>query len=152
MTPHLLALAMLAQPECHVGRTRALTIATEALRQEVRYDLPRGLLVAVVLAESGGRKIVARRRGKGRRGCDSGEAQIHIPRCDERRLRRLLVLSTNLAEAARLLAQSRQTCQRRSLTPCEISEWALYNAGSRGGWPRVERIWERLQSHRAPQS
>lgn len=121
-----------------------LLVAT-ILSAEARYQLPPGLLAAVVMHESSGRKIVVRGVGKGRAGCDVGEGQIHVPGCDRRRMRTLLTLSVNVNEAGRLLARSRSRCSR-SVPPrfCRRSEWAGYNAGSPGWWGRVARVWRRF--------
>lgn len=51
MTPALLALAFLAQPENRALPHEAQAIAVEAVRASERYGLPAGL----VLVESGGR-------------------------------------------------------------------------------------------------
>lgn len=138
--------AFRAQPQCRVGASKARRIVAEVQRVEARYALPSALLAAVVLAESGGLKLIARGRGKGGRGCDSGEGQIHVPDCDRRRLQRLLVLSTNLDRAGYLLARSRTFCAAHPRwVSCRRSEWARYNGGSPTWWGRVAKIWRRLR-------
>lgn len=139
----LLTLAALAEPSCRVGPARMQAIVAEADRASRRHGLPVGLLVAVVLAESGGRNIISRRRFNG--GRDIGPAQVHVHAHDPQRLRRLLALSTNLDTGASILASSRSRCARHpGWAACRRSEWALYNANSKTWAPRVLRIWRRL--------
>lgn len=148
MTPALLTLALLAQPECRLSEDQARQLAPLILQAESRYQLPDGLLAAVVLAESGGRwQVSAPRHDRGR---DHGPAQIHLgpatrPVHDPR------TLAGNLLEGARLLARSRDLClQHPRWKPCRNGGyWALYNANSER-WPhRVQRIWERIIEHAA---
>lgn len=147
MTPaYLTAALLLAQPEFR-AHDRAEAMAVEIERAERRHHLPALLLAAVVLAESGGLSVVSPRRTCG--GRDAGPAQIHSH--DPERLRRLLVLSVNLDDGARLLSRSRETCRRRpGWAVCRRSHWALYNARSPTWWGRVARRWERLRRWRAP--
>jgi hypothetical protein len=147
MTAALLTLALLAQPECAISRAQASRIARESLHWEKVRGLPPGLLGAVVLAESGGRDVVARGRGKGRRGCDVGPGQIHVPGCVPRLVKRFRDLKQNLARAARILSWSRRWCARRQTARCKRSPWHRYNPGSRTWWPTVRRIWRRIMSH-----
>jgi hypothetical protein len=137
MTAALLALAALAQPQCHARPWEMQRISEEAERASQRHGLPAGLLVAVVLAESGGRNIISRRRRCG--GRDVGVGQIHAH--DAQRFRRLLVLATNLDRAAAILAASRRRC---AATACRCRE-AHYNWNGRTRWcRRVHRIWREL--------
>lgn len=109
---------------------------------EARYGLPSRLLVAVVMAESGGRAVVSRRRSCG--GVDVGVAQIHVHNRDQRRVRQLLVLATNLDRAAYLLARSRERCSKPR-SRCVCLE-AHYNWNGRTKWcRRVHRIWRELR-------
>jgi len=62
VTAALLALAALAQPQCRATPWEMQAISEEAERASQRHGLPVGLLVAVVLAESGGRNLISRRR------------------------------------------------------------------------------------------
>ena len=112
---------------------------------ENRYGLPAGLLVAVVLVESGGRPgLISRRRYDGCR--DYGAGQIHACNPSRRRLGVLLALSTNLDRAGQILAGSRERCRARPRwAACRRSEWALYNAGSSRWWSRVLRRWRTLR-------
>lgn len=153
MTPLLLALAMLAQPECRVTRGRAELLAAEVLRVERRHHLPPLLMAAVVLAESGGIPLVARGRGKGGLGCDVGPAQVHLPGCrPAARLAALAAPGRNLEAGAMVLSRSRRLCSwRASWAVCRRSRWALYNAGSPGWWPRVAQIWARLRAWKQPE-
>ena len=114
----------------------ALIAATSPV--ETRYGLPPYLLAAVVLCESGGRAIVSRRRKCG--GVDVGVGQIHVCDRSKRRIRQLLVLSTNLDRAGFLLARSRARCHRGR---CRCME-AHYNWNSRTWCGRVHRAWRRL--------
>ena len=142
----------------------ALTLAAlvaAASPVEQRYDLPAGLLVAVVLVESGGRAgLISRRRKCG--GVDVGAGQIHVHidqlrfarvlafptfaiSVDQRRIRQLFALSVNLDRAGKILASSRKRCRAHPRwTACRRSEFALYNAGSRTWAGRVHRAWRRL--------
>jgi len=116
----------------------------EAQAAEVRWALPHLLLVAVIAHESGGRqRLVVRERGG---HCSAGPAQVLIRNCDRSRLQRLLVLSTNLDEGARILARSREICRRHPRwRACRRSEWALYNSGSASWWRGVASKWRRLR-------
>jgi hypothetical protein len=105
---------------------------------ESRYGLPPRLLVAVVLIESSGRAIVSRRRRCG--GVDVGVGQVHVHEPTRARVRRLLVLSTNLDRAGYLLARSRRLCGDR----CRCPE-ALYNWSGRTRWcSRLYARWRWL--------
>lgn len=139
-----LAAAVLAQPECMMSDGEALRLVAVASNAEKRHGLPAGLLVAVALAESGGkRRLVSRHR----KGCDAGAGQVHVPGCHSGRLERLLQLSVNLDASASVLAKSRARCARSPrLRFCKISPWAGYNAGSPRWWPRVYSIWRRLMT------
>ena len=108
---------------------------------ERRYGLPGGLLVAVVLVESGGRNIISQRRRCG--GRDDGYGQIHAHKPSKRRLGVLLALSTNLDRAGYLLAKSRDRCAR-ARKACRCLE-AHYNWNSRTWCGRVYERWARLR-------
>jgi len=148
MTETLLVLSFLAAPERLVPEREVRELVAVARAAEERHHLPLGLLLAVVLAESGGRRnLVVRWTGKNRLGCDTGAGQVHVPMCEQERVRRLLLLSVNLDRSASLLARSERRClsdKRPHLRACRRSPWALYNAGSTRWWPRVARIWRRL--------
>lgn len=145
MTALLLALAMLAQPECRVSRGRAELLAAEVLRVERRHHLPPLLLAAVVLAESGGRSLVLASRG----GCDVGVAQVHVPGCAPARVAALLPPGRSLEAGALVLDRSRRLCAQWPRWGCCRVHWVgAYNAGSRGYAVRVLRIWRRLRSFR----
>jgi hypothetical protein len=94
-----------------------------------------------VLAESGGRNIISRRRRCG--GRDIGYGQVHDHAAiDSLRVRRLLTLQTNLDRAAAILAASRRRCAAAACRPCRE---AHYNWNGRTRWcRRVHRIWHAL--------
>jgi hypothetical protein len=150
MTPTLLALAMLAQPDVRVGRTEARRIASVILTVASEHELDPSLLAAIVIAESGGRNIVAYRRGRGRRGADVGVFQIHCPRARPSCVGRYRGLEASAREAARQLTRGRRRCEdptRSSSRMCREGFWTCYNAGSRI-WPgRVRRLWDRIKRH-----
>ena len=141
----LLAFAILAQPQTRLDAPGALRLATAATRLERRYNLPRALLVATVLAESGGLNLVSRHR----HGCDVGIAQIYVPRCEPGRVAELRPKAANLEEGARQLDASRRKCSRHPRwRVCAIAPWTLYNSGNaRRWWGRVSRIWRRLRGY-----
>jgi hypothetical protein len=139
----LLVAAMLAQPECAASEAKINRVAQQVIVSAHKHGIPTMLLAAVILAESGGRKIVTRHKY----GCDVGEGQIFVPACDRLRMQRLLVLSVNVDRGADLLGESQKRCMARKIRPCLRSKWALYNAGSRGWWPRVKRIWGRMMRY-----
>ena len=160
MTPALLAMAILAQPECHMSEMQARRMAAYILTVEREFKLPTGLLASVVLAETGGRNVVARGRGKGKRGCDVGVGQIHVPECRKSLLTRYLNLRENLRQAATILTWSRSFCRDRGALlrgdkRCRRSIWGRYNPGSAEWWPKVRSIWHRIRlvtSERRPES
>jgi hypothetical protein len=148
LTPALLALALLAQPEARISPARAELLAHELARVELRHHLPPLLLAAVVLAESGGRSLVLPSRG----GCDVGPAQVHVDGCAPARVAALLPPGRSLEAGALVLDRSRRLCaQRPRWRPCRVSRYSLYNAGSSGWWPRVAAIWYRLRAWRPPE-
>lgn len=116
-----------------------------ALLTEQQHKLPAGLLTAVVLAETGCRSVVARGRGAGRRGCDVGIAQIHVPGCRAADVRRVLPVGANLVAAAQVLRWSRSWCARHGGARCAESLWFRYNPGSRTWAPTVRRILRRVR-------
>jgi hypothetical protein len=122
-----------------------VTVAVFALCLLAEHDhgLPAGLLTAVVAAETGGRSVVARGRGAGRRGCDVGVAQIHVPGCRPATVRAVLDPAANLARAALILSWSRLWCARRrwSRRCHERGRWHRYNTLSATWWPTVRRLW-----------
>lgn len=139
----LLLLAFLAQPQCHVSAARASAIVAEAERAERRHHLPSGLLLAVVLIESGGRSIISKRRKCG--GWDVGVGQVHTH--DRDRFQRLLTLSINLDESGRLLRGSIDRCEAHpSWSACRSCAAGLYNAGGHKRWcTRLKKVYSRLK-------
>ena len=106
------------------------------------YALPVRLLVAVVIVESRGHRVIARNRGKGRKGCDVGAWQIHCPRCSRRCVRRYR--RAGAWRAGYILAQGRYLCVRnkrmRRLRWCRRGAWwRWYNSASRVWARRVAR-------------
>jgi hypothetical protein len=145
----VLIAAFLAQSECHVGPQQAQEVVRAAQVARVRYGLPEGLLLAVVLAETGGRDVMARGRGKGRVGCDVGVAQIHVPGCFPDKVAQVRPLLQNLIKSAEILSWSRSRCSKSpGWSGCKYCLWGRYNPGSRTWCKKVLRIWERLR--RAP--
>lgn len=146
MMPWLLA-ALLAQPEAHIGPQSARALIQASQVMESRFRLPAGLLVAVVLAETGGRDVVARGRGKGRRGCDVGVAQIHVPGCHRSAVAAVRPLLQNLKKAAKILNWSRTRCRKSPSWPgCRQCIWGRYNPGSSTWCLKVLEIWGRLKN------
>jgi len=140
---------MLSQPECRISQAQAEVLAPLILQEEERWQLPEGLLAAVVLAESGGRNIVAHHS----HGCDVGPGQVFVPGCQSRMRWIFRRPRVSLTVAASILDWSRSRCAGDpELKACRRSRWALYNGGSRFWWRRVERIWRRLLAHAAPTS
>jgi hypothetical protein len=122
-------------PRRDLGRSRSAApqIAAQALwalaaRVGARHGLPRGLLAAVIQAESRGRWAL----GFNRNGsCDVGPAQVNVPGCDLLRVAQLLDLETNLAAGARILKASSRACgQRPWLRGCAVCPWGRYNPWS----------------------
>lgn len=123
------------------------------LQAEVAAGIPEGLLVAVVTAETRGRNVVAYGRGKGKRGCDVGVAQIHVRDCNPERVRKLLDVRTNLTAATQILLWSRNFCEKRlSDKRCRGSLWGRYNPGSPTWWPKVRAHWEGYHAAKGPTS
>jgi len=136
MTPALLALAILAQPETSraVGPRTARQLARACIRAERRHGLPPGLLCAVALAETGGRSRI-RRYG---RDCDVGPWQLRVPGCPGAVVRIMTRAGIEAqAEAAAWLLRIR----RDPAGPCP---WWRYNPGSRRWCKKVMDIQRRL--------
>lgn len=143
MTAIFLA-AFLAQPECCVSRQRALKLVRAADRASRRYSLPEGLLLAVVLVETGGRNVLVRGIGKSKAGCDVGPAQIHVPYCIPHQVAKMRITLPNLMKSAQILSWSRSRCSRYPRwTGCRCL-WGRYNPGSRSWCRKVLRVWEKL--------
>jgi hypothetical protein len=137
VTPALLALALLAQPEAQVSRRAARELVSASLAAEQAHGVPTGLLVAVALAETGGRARTRRER----HGCSVGPWQLYLPGCPEAAVWALQAagLAAQAHGAAWLLA-----ARRRS----QGCPWRGYNPGSRGWCRRVEEIHRRLLAYR----
>jgi hypothetical protein len=149
----LLALAMLAQPETLAGKIQMQRIARAIVPVARKHQLDPTLLAAIAIAESGGRNLVARRRGRGRRGADVGVFQIHCPKARPACIRRYRDISTGAAEAAQILQQGRRLC--RSPRPayrkiCKRGFWARYNPGSVRWTKRVRSLWARIRARVRP--
>jgi len=138
----VLLAAYLAAPQRVAPEAEARAVGVEALRAEESWGLPAGLLLATILAESGGRRRLVTRE---RRGCSVGPAQVYVPGCHRERVQRLLVLSTNLTRAGALLDGSRRRCERHPRwRACRRWEYGLYNSGSSTWSSRVLAIWRRI--------
>jgi hypothetical protein len=145
MNATLLALAMLAQPESMVSHDKMQLIAEVIIEQS---DNPL-LLGAVVLAETGGRNVIARKRGKHKMGCDVGVFQIHCPNCSDECIKN----SRGVDKGARLAIQILDVAKSLCLVPpsgykrvCRRGYWARYNPGSPRWARRVKDIWGRLKA------
>ena len=134
---------LLAHPSNHCGMANARTVAKAAMKAGQRYDVPPSLLTSVVIAETGCRNVVVTGVGKGRRGCDVGFGQIHVPECEPSRVARMLDPYRNLKTAAYILDRSRARCSKKPAPrACKYSQWSLYNPGSTRWFTKVNRIWK----------
>jgi hypothetical protein len=98
-------------------------------------------LLAVILVESGGRRIVTSERG----GCSVGPGQVYINACNKARMMRLLELSTNLTASAQILQRSAIKCARHPRwRACRRSKFALYNSMSPTWWDKVSQAWNEI--------
>lgn len=117
-----------------------------AIMAEHQHGLPAGLLTAVVMAETGGRSVVATGRGAGKLGCDVGVAQIHVPGCRPMDVAKVLPIVANLEEASNVLSRSRRWCSiRPKHRRCINSVWHRYNPGSRTWWPAVNAFLRKFR-------
>lgn len=140
----LVVAAMLAHPLCLVDEMQARHVAQVAIVEERRHHLPSMLLVAVVLHESGGKKIISRHK----HGCDVGPAQIFVRDCKPQRVKSLLLVENNLKTGAKILADSRYFCRKHPRwRACKRSKWALYNAGSPTWSASVMEVWREIRKH-----
>lgn len=146
----ILTLAMLAQPELLVGRSQVHRIAKAITVVARKHTLDPSLLAAIAIAESGGRNVVAHRRGRQRQGADVGVFQIHCPRARPSCIARYRDLEKSALAAAEILAEGRALCQPgRRIPPlrfCREAFWARYNPGSRRWIQRVRDLWWRIRS------
>jgi len=144
MTAAVLALAILAQPECRIQPDQARTLARVSLAAEREQELPSGLVAATVLGEAWGLDLVSRHR----HGCDVGQAQIKVPRCDWTVISMIRPQQINLRISALKLHRSRVKCRRWPHLPaCKRCIWGLYNPGSKRWCRRVMDIWRRIKAH-----
>ena len=134
--------AVLAHPARRCARQTCARVVRLALAAERAHGLPGGLLVAVAGAESGWRpSVMGWRRGRGRRGCDVGVAQIHVPDCLPHLVRLIRPLGENLRAGAYLLMRSRERCAAPAPpAACRRCPAALYNSGSATWCGRVQAI------------
>jgi hypothetical protein len=146
----ILTLAMLAQPELLVGRHEASRIAKVIATVARKHTLDPSLLAAIAIAESGGRNVVAHRRGRKRQGADVGVFQIHCPGARPACIARYRDLERSALAAAEILTEGRMLCERdRRIPPrrfCREGFWARYNPGSRRWIHRVRDLWWRIRS------
>ena len=144
MNTALLALAMLAQPETAAGRIQMHRIAEAIVPVARKHRIDPTLLAAIAIAETGGRNLVAYRRGKGRRGADVGVFQIHCPGARQRCIRRYRKIIYSASEAGRLLVLGRRLCRKPPpgyVKVCSRGFWARYNPGSPRWARRVADIY-----------
>lgn len=150
MTPTLLALAMIAQPEAQVGRKHAVHIAEAIIPVAIKNRIDPTLLAAIAIAESGGRNRVAFRRGRKKRGADVGVFQIHCRSSRYSCITRYLNTEHSAAEAARIITLGRRLCRNPPAAyrkMCKRGYWSRYNPGSRRWSKRVKRLWKGIQAH-----
>lgn len=150
MTSTLLALAMLAQPETMAGRIQLHRIAKAIVPVAQRHRLDPTLLAAIAIAESGGRNLVAHRRGKQRRGADVGVFQIHCPKARPRCIKRYRDINQSAIQAAQILMLGRRLCKdppNAYVHMCRRGYWARYNPGSLRWARRVKRLWSQLRAY-----
>lgn len=150
MNATLLALAMLAQPEAQASKIQFQRIAKAIIPVAQKYQLDPSLLAAIALAETGGRNMVAYRRGRYRRGADVGVFQIHCHRARPRCIRRYLNVRQSVTEAAYILSLGRRLCQQppdNYKRICKRGFWARYNPGSASWARRVKALWTQIADH-----
>jgi hypothetical protein len=150
MNSALLALAMLAQPETAAGRMQMQRIAQAIVPVARKHRIDPTLMAAIAIAETGGRNLVAYKRGRGRRGADVGVFQIHCPRARRRCVRRFRNIKNCAAEAGRLLWLGRRLCRMPPpgyVKVCRRGYWARYNPGSVKWARRVKDLWARIRAH-----
>lgn len=146
LSAHVLAMVMFSLAECRVPLDQVERLAAEIVVVEAEFALPNGLLAAVILAESGGKNFTVRGVGRGRRGCDSGPAQIHVPGCKRSKLKKIRGLAANIREGGRILAQSYRDCSRHPRWQgCRPSKWGRYNPASSTWWANVEPIYRKIR-------
>jgi len=147
VTSALLTLALLAQPEARVGPLRMHALAVDLRTVARSQGLSEALMGALLLAESGGRNVVARGRGAGRRGCDVGVMQIHVPGCTPAKVRRFLGSRAAMLRAAVILHRGKRLCaEKPGIWYCRRGWWwARYNPGSRVWARRVVQILRRIK-------
>ena len=148
MNTAILALAMLAQPETLAGRIQMHRIARAIVPVAQKHRIDPTLLAAVAIAESGGRNLVAYRRGKQRRGADVGVFQIHCPKARPHCVARFRDLRHGARRAAQLLLRGRRMCKNPPpgyRKVCKRGYWARYNPGSSRWAHRVKDLWGRIK-------
>lgn len=149
MTPTLLTAAILAQPQCRANRSTVRRLVPLILHSSRRWRVPPEVLAAVILHETGMRNVVRCHRGKGRRGCDVGFAQIHVPRWKQNRdlVHKYRVPRHNIRRSAQILYLSRTRCKRVRHPRCTMCPWCFYNFGSRKWCPGMQRILRNIQRY-----
>ncbi len=147
MTTAILLAILLSNPNTLCHRAHAKVVVKAAKKAGLKYDIPPSLLLSVVVAETGCRNVVATGRGKGRRGCDVGYGQIHVPECDQKKMAAMLDPYRNLRQSAHILNASRNRCGRANPPrACRYSQWSLYNPGSLTWWSHVHAIWKTFRT------
>lgn len=150
MNVAILAMAMLAQPEAMAGRAQMHRIAKAIMPVAEKHQIDPTLLAAIAIAESGGRNLVAHRRGKQRRGADVGVFQIHCPRARSQCIQRFRNIRKGVKGAVRILLRGRQLCKDPPpgyVKVCKRGYWARYNPGSARWARRVRDLWARIRTH-----
>jgi hypothetical protein len=141
---------MLAQPETAAGRMQMQRIAKAIVPVARKHRIDPTLMAAIAIAETGGRNLVAYKRGKGRKGADVGVFQIHCPRARTRCVKRFRDITNSAAEAGRLLWLGRRLCREPPpgyVKVCRRGYWARYNPGSVKWARRVKDLWARIRAH-----
>ena len=141
---------MLAQPETMAGQMQMHRIARAIVPVAQKHRIDPTLLAAIAIAESGGRNLVAHRRGKQRRGADVGVFQIHCPRARPGCIKRFRDIRNSASGAVKILLRGRQLCKDPPpgyVRVCKRGYWARYNPGSSRWARRVRDLWSRIRSH-----
>jgi len=150
MNTAILALAMLAQPDSLAGRAQMHRIAKAIIPVAQKHRIDPTLLAAIAIAESGGRNLVALRRGKRRRGADVGVFQIHCPKARPTCIRRFRNIHQSAEGAAKILLRGRRLCKNPPpgyVKVCNRGYWARYNPGSSRWARRVKQLWKSIRAH-----
>ena len=131
MTAYLLALAMMAQPNCYRGKTQVKQVASAIMTASSEKGLDPVLMAAIVLEESGGRNIIVHGRGRFKAGSEVGPFQIHCQAANPGCINKYRKLKEGARKAASILDEGRRICRRRIKRRfCYRGWWSWYNPGS----------------------